>query len=173
VLALAASSGSGLVCSVACGFFAASAGVLTKVAFDSNKVQQSCQFIANVAAAATDKISHDDDVFFLVDCTNRQVELVAQVVLVSLLVLCNLLMFKYFNAALQLADTTIVASITCTASNFIFTALYGWWLFEENLNTSWWIGTSLVILGAFLIASDNDDDRKKKKKEGDKREKTD
>jgi len=122
----------GLKHSVISGFFAASAGFFGKITFDSNVL---------------DTISSSFHHFNVgpVFC---------QIVCGLALVLSNILMLQSFNRALQASKTTLEASIVNTASNFIFTAIIGYLAFSEELSLFWWSGTSLIIIGTYLISSE-------------------
>merc|ERR1719510_56942 len=78
---------------------------------------------------------------------------IIQVGLGCLMVISNILMLQTFNKALQISSTTIQVSIINTASNFIFTALIGFLAFGERLSLIWWSGTSLILIGTYVISS--------------------
>jgi len=119
----------GLKHSVISGFFAALAGFFGKITFDSNVL---------------DTISSSFHVG----------PVICQLLFGLALVLSNILMLQNFNRALQASKTTLEASIVNTASNFIFTALIGYLAFSEELSLFWWSGTSLIIIGTYLISTE-------------------
>ena len=92
------------------GLLAASAGVFTKAAGDADHL-------------ATYACSHHH--LLPVDILCRHISesvmtVIIQVMLYGLMIGSNVAMFNCFNATLQRCDTTIVASVTCTAANITF-----------------------------------------------------
>jgi len=124
----------GLKHSVISGFFAALAGFFGKITFDANVL---------------DTISSSFHVG----------PVICQILFGLALVLSNILMLQNFNRALQASKTTLEASIVNTASNFIFTALIGYLAFSEELSFFWWSGTSLIIIGTYLISTEEARDK--------------
>jgi len=119
-----------LAFSVLSGLFAALSGFLGKVTFDPGLV------IAVSILNVRTNFMH-----------------IIQVGLGCLMVISNILMLQTFNKALQISSTTIQVSILNTASNFIFTALIGFLAFGERLSLIWWSGTSMILLGTYIISS--------------------
>jgi len=74
-------------------------------------------------------------------------------------------MLQNFNKALQASRTTLEASIINTASNFVFTALIGYLAFNEELSVFWWSGTSLIIIGTYLVSTEGQEKGKEEKLE--------
>ena len=93
------------------GLLAASAGVFTKAAGDADHL-------------ATYACSHHhllQPVNILCSHFSENVRtVIIQVMLYGLMIGCNVGMFSCFNTTLQRCDTTIVASVTCTAANITF-----------------------------------------------------
>ena len=92
------------------GLLAASAGVFTKAAGDADHL-------------ATYACSHHllQPVNILCSHFTENVRtVIIQVMLYGLMIGCNVGMFSCFNTTLQRCDTTIVASVTCTAANITF-----------------------------------------------------
>ena len=103
------------------GLLAASAGVFTKAAGDSDH-------FASVACALLPE---------------NVASTVIMVVLYGLMVGCNVGMFYCFNATLQKCDTTIVASVSCTAANIMFSVRS----LLQNLLQALLLHTSFVTYG--------------------------
>lgn len=148
-------SSSGRFYSVVSGIFAATAGLFGKVAFNSEFRSNICQTLLRenefVVLEST------------LNCQNFYVNGIIQLLLFVILCVVNVLMWIFFNRALQNSSTSIEASVINTAVNFLITAGYGYFLFHESLKLSWWIGTSLVLLGSsLLICSESNLDKEKK-----------
>lgn len=67
------------------------------------------------------------------------------------MIACNAVMWTLFTKALRLCTTTLEATVTNTASNFFFTAIFGQTLFGEYLTLLWWLGTVLILFGLLLM----------------------
>ncbi|XP_015908978.1 transmembrane protein 42 [Parasteatoda tepidariorum] len=67
------------------------------------------------------------------------------------MMLSNLLMWTLFSKALVVCSTTLEATVTNTAANFFFTAVFGQVFFRESLSFLWWMGTMLIILGLVIM----------------------
>lgn len=73
------------------------------------------------------------------------------------MILSNVLMWTLFTKALRLCSTTLEASVTNTAANFFFTAIYGQVFFGESLTFIWWFGTMLIIMGLLVMHRANEE----------------
>nr|CCA16820.1 AlNc14C26G2561 [Albugo laibachii Nc14] len=62
----------------------------------------------------------------------------------------NTLMFRYFLSALQESDS-LTSTISSFSTNFVVTAIGGFWLFHEDLNIQWTFGAIVILLGMFLL----------------------
>uniref|UniRef100_A0AAV2MBG1 EamA domain-containing protein n=1 Tax=Knipowitschia caucasica TaxID=637954 RepID=A0AAV2MBG1_KNICA len=69
----------------------------------------------------------------------------------GLLFVCNAVMWTLFSKALRLSSSSARATVTTTASNFITSAVFGHFIFEETQDTLWWIGLSLTLCGLLLL----------------------
>jgi len=65
--------------------------------------------------------------------------------------LLNSLMWTCYVKSLQLTASSVVATVTNTASNFFFTAVCGWVIFGEDLSLIWWTGALLILIGLLVI----------------------
>ncbi|XP_023228935.1 transmembrane protein 42-like [Centruroides sculpturatus] len=86
-------------------------------------------------------------------CNN--VLLLVQIGFFLLMLLSNALMWTLFTKALQLCATTLEATVTNTAANFFFTAIFGQVFFGETLTFLWWLGTMMIIVGLLLMHKGN------------------
>ncbi|XP_041375934.1 transmembrane protein 42-like [Gigantopelta aegis] len=65
--------------------------------------------------------------------------------------LCNGLMLTLFSKSLQLCPSSVEATVTNTAANFIVTAVASLALFGDRLPLLWWLGASLILTGLVFI----------------------
>ncbi|CAH1779827.1 unnamed protein product [Owenia fusiformis] len=85
----------------------------------------------------------------------------------GMIFLFNAIMWTLFTKSLQKCSSSLVATVTNTASNFFTSALLGKLLFGEILTLRWWCGASMIVLGLLLIhrgspKSKESDDKGKK-----------
>ncbi|KAM6275259.1 transmembrane protein 42 [Spheniscus humboldti] len=64
---------------------------------------------------------------------------------------CNAVMWTVFAKALRLSSSSATASVTTTASNFIFSAILGKLLFGETWTPLWWVGLAMTLCGLMLL----------------------
>ena len=156
-----------MMSAVITGLLAASAGVFTKAAGDADHL-------------ATYACSHHHLLPVDILCrhfSESVMTVIIQVMLYGLMIGSNVAMFNCFNATLQRCDTTIVASVTCTAANITFSvrkysihsfmisildsfppspqAFFGHVVFGEVLTFKWFAGAVLVVMGAFLLMNED------------------
>ncbi|XP_046373855.1 uncharacterized protein LOC124147245 [Haliotis rufescens] len=65
--------------------------------------------------------------------------------------LCNGLMWTLFTKSLQLCSSSVEATVTNTAGNFLVTALVSRLMFQERLPVLWWLGSCCILIGLLLI----------------------
>ncbi|KAL3860749.1 hypothetical protein ACJMK2_010824 [Sinanodonta woodiana] len=63
----------------------------------------------------------------------------------------NALMWTFYTKSLQFCRSTVEATVTNTAANFLLTAVIGFMLFGEHLSVKWWLGSCLILTGLWLI----------------------
>ncbi|XP_021709877.1 transmembrane protein 42 [Aedes aegypti] len=95
---------------------------------------------------------------------NKELEFLAQVLCIVIMVLLNACVWRFFVKALHTNGGTLVASLVSAATNYTVSALLGWLIFGERTSVLWWIGTALVLSGLLLIVNDDEDNRDKAKK---------
>nr|XP_055066834.1 transmembrane protein 42a [Misgurnus anguillicaudatus] len=69
----------------------------------------------------------------------------------GLLFTCNAVMWTFFAKALRHSSSSARATVTTTASNFIFSAFLGHVIFGETHANLWWIGIILTLTGLLVL----------------------
>ncbi|XP_054258283.1 transmembrane protein 42 [Macrosteles quadrilineatus] len=91
--------------------------------------------------------------FGLID--NEVAQYIVSALCLVLMIICNAAVWTFFVKALQESPSTFIPTISVAAVNYISSALIGWLLFGESVSTMWFVGTSLIIGGLALLASDS------------------
>jgi hypothetical protein len=60
-------------------------------------------------------------------------------------------MWTLFTKALARGTSTTQVSIINTSSNFMITAILGFFIFTESLPPLWWVGAALLVAGNVII----------------------
>jgi len=60
-------------------------------------------------------------------------------------------MWALFTKALARGTSTTQVSIINTSSNFMITAILGFFIFTESLPLLWWVGAALLVAGNVII----------------------
>jgi len=136
----------GQLYSVFSGLFASMASLCGKFAMASDEAMWLCENIVNSATGST-------DIDQQIAC--RGVIIYVRVAFFLLLLLNNAIMWTTFVKALHHSNTSLEATVTNTAANFFFTAIFGQVLFGEFLTLLWWLGTVLIIFGLLLMHAGN------------------
>ncbi|XP_069669004.1 transmembrane protein 42 isoform X2 [Periplaneta americana] len=71
--------------------------------------------------------------------------------LFALMLVFNAGVWTCFVKALQQAQSSLPATVTSTAVNYITSALIGRIVFGEATSLLWWVGATLVVSGLTLI----------------------
>lgn len=80
-----------------------------------------------------------------------------------LIILFNSIMWTLFAKALQRSKTSVEPVVITTATNFFFSALFGFIFYKETISLMWCMGATLIIIGLITISRsgvdliDNDD----------------
>ncbi|GFQ77457.1 transmembrane protein 42 [Trichonephila clavata] len=136
----------GITFSLLSGFLAATASLCGKFSMAAEKALMFCEtFMENLPSADNKKTS------FSVTPVCQNVLFITRVGFFLAMLLSNALMWTFFTKALRLSATTLEATITNTAANFLFTAVYGQVFFGETVTFLWWLGTTLIITGLTLM----------------------
>jgi len=73
----------------------------------------------------------------------------------AMMILFNSIMWTTFVKALRYSRTSLEATVTNTAANFFFTAIFSQVLFGEFLTLVWWVGTLLILFGLLVMHKGN------------------
>lgn len=66
-------------------------------------------------------------------------------------------MWSLFTTALARGTSTTQVSILNTSTNFVFTALLGFFIFSEALPPTWWAGAALLVAGNVIVGRENEE----------------
>ncbi|GAB6032696.1 hypothetical protein CHUAL_011572 [Chamberlinius hualienensis] len=138
------------------GLFASCASLSAKYAMGGEESLRLCEIIF----AAVEKQPIDSSINHYPHC--KQWSILVRLVFVCLMLLFNCLMWTTFVKALRHSRTSLQATVTNTAANFIFTALFGHLFFGEFLPLVWWLGSLLIIFGWVLMHQQQKNSRNKK-----------
>ncbi|XP_062209716.1 uncharacterized protein LOC133911479 [Phragmites australis] len=69
----------------------------------------------------------------------------------GMVILFNVTMWGCYVNSLK-ALSSLQATVTNFAANFISSGLAGYFLFDEPLPSKWFVGASLIILGVFILS---------------------
>ncbi|KAI9320250.1 hypothetical protein BX666DRAFT_1853814 [Dichotomocladium elegans] len=78
--------------------------------------------------------------------------LVVRGICFGLIFVCNSLMWALFTKALHAAPSSIQTTTVNGAVNFSVSALLGYFIFDEPLALSWWMGASMILSGTVLLS---------------------
>jgi hypothetical protein len=67
-----------------------------------------------------------------------------------MLFVVNGLMWTMFTKAMNLSNT-VTATVINSSTNYFASALFGFVLFSEPLPFKWWLGSSLILAGLFMM----------------------
>lgn len=71
-----------------------------------------------------------------------------------LMLICNANVWTLYVKALQSASSSLVATVTSTATNYILSAIIGILIFKEVTSLLWWTGIGFIISGLLLVLKD-------------------
>lgn len=131
--------------SILSGLFAAFGSLCGKFSMASEEALWLCETAYSYIDGSTHSVYPE--------CKN--VVLYIRLLFFGLTFLLNAIMWTTFLKALRYSTTSLEATVTNTAANFFFTAIFGQVLFGEFLTLVWWIGTLLIIFGLLLIHQGN------------------
>jgi len=97
---------------------------------------------------------------------SHDISLVFRCFLMLLMVLVNSIMWTTYSKALDACESSVVASVLNTISNFTLTAIMGVVFFKEGyvLSLRWPSGMALILIGLCLILHENRQDQRNTKK---------
>jgi drug/metabolite transporter (DMT)-like permease len=117
--------------SLGAGFCAAMASVFGKLAMNAEA--------AHILAA-----------HYLSEEIAEKIGLTVRVICFGCIFLSNAIMFNLFAKAMDLLGT-VQALVINTATNFFTSAVLGLLLFSEPLGWRWWLGSTFILLGVYLM----------------------
>jgi len=78
------------------------------------------------------------------------------IIYIILFIFSNVFMWRCYSKALSLSSTSIQPTIVTKTSNFLLSALVGFFFFFEPINFIWLSGFLLILIGVYLISTKND-----------------
>lgn len=126
----------GLSLAVTAGSMAASGSVCAKLAMSADVIHAKCQNL-------------------IVSSLCDQTTLYIRVLFFAMIFVCNAVMWTLFTKSLQFCTSSVEATVTNTASNFLCSALFGFLLFNEALSVKWLAGSFMILIGLMLIHRGN------------------
>ncbi|KAJ1674658.1 hypothetical protein EV182_002828 [Spiromyces aspiralis] len=121
------------------GTFAALASLCAKIMVDT-KMDTAAQLVRDLFG--------DVDSYYL--------NLGSRAVMLSLVAVCNGLMWLFFTKALRFSSSSTRVTLIQIITNFIVTAILGSYVFGDVLSVQWWFGASLIAVGFTVISSPKD-----------------
>ncbi|XP_034029777.1 transmembrane protein 42-like [Thalassophryne amazonica] len=117
------------------GFLGASASLCAKLALGADYLKDLCE------SGLTHEGHH------VCDWLRLPLRLLCGVLLFT----CNAVMWTVFSKALRHSSSSAKATVTTTASNFVFSAFLGRLIFGESHAALWWVGISLTLCGLMVL----------------------
>lgn len=137
---------------VAAGICAALASIFAKLAVASNAVTDLCtkslHSVLNWTTSPDDSDGPHENSSVMDLCSSAT--LIIRLLCFGLMFASNAVMWTLFVRSLQ-STSSVIATITNTASNIFFTAVSGYVIFGEELPVTWWIGAALIVAGLVLM----------------------
>ncbi|KAK1427266.1 hypothetical protein QVD17_15949 [Tagetes erecta] len=85
----------------------------------------------------------------------------SQLVRYGMVVLCNVMMWGCYVSSLK-ALSSLQATVTNFATNFLSSGLAGFFLFEEPLSPKWFAGALLIVAGVFILSKSSVEEKTNK-----------
>ncbi len=87
--------------------------------------------------------------------TNSDSILIYSIRLISIAfsILSNIFMWIFYSKSLQLSTNSLVPTALNKLCNFICSAVFGYFLFSENINLNWFIGIVFLTVGILILNS--------------------
>ncbi|XP_018009507.1 transmembrane protein 42-like [Hyalella azteca] len=133
----------GQVYAIISGVYAALGAMFGKLAMTSHEAIDLCTDILVLSAVADPHVP----------CNNWGLWL--RIAAFLLMVTMNTLMFVVLTKAFRFCSTSIEATITSAAANFLFTGILGKGLFGEEVTGVWWLGLVFILCGLMLLHHTN------------------
>lgn len=139
------------------GFLGAAASCFAKFAFDPELqvvdwVHSSCPsaFYENRPTASEQQLSAVRTTVLLTVC--KAAELAPRGLFLLAMIACNAAMLSSFLQGMQ-ESGSVAGTALSSSANFATSALLGALLFSERFPVQWWLGFSMVVTGAMLLAT--------------------
>ncbi|XP_076112536.1 uncharacterized protein LOC143080537 isoform X1 [Mytilus galloprovincialis] len=157
----------GLTLAVMAGVMASLGSTFAKLAMSGDIVLSYCLLLAGNDKCQQISVYIQVLFFLMIFVCNGvystfQISVYIQVIFFLMIFVCNGVMWTFFTKSLQYCSSSVEATVTNTASNFLFTAFVGLLLFDETLTLRWWFGSLLILLGLMLINRGNLKDEQRK-----------
>uniref|UniRef100_A0A1A9WCU2 EamA domain-containing protein n=1 Tax=Glossina brevipalpis TaxID=37001 RepID=A0A1A9WCU2_9MUSC len=68
-----------------------------------------------------------------------------------LMILCNLLNWRYFIKALQISEQTLFTTVLTTATNYVVSFILGAFIYREPITFLSILGASLILIGLLFL----------------------
>ena len=127
--------------SILAGFFGALASVFGKFAFSNDSILVA--FVEQSCLQTTLLPSHGTGVCAYVVYAFRAL-------MFLIMGWVNAMMFHYAFKAMN-TEGSLSGTVTTTSCNFLFTALLGYFLFQEDLSPMWFGGAACIAVGIYLV----------------------
>lgn len=122
------------------------------------KINVAYSFLAGFFACLVSlliKLTFNIDNYTVIE--NQNLKFVIQIVLVIISFLCNSFMWLFFSKSLEKSFTSLYSTSLNKLSNFIFSALLGFFILNENINiTRWSFGITILSIGILILGQQSD-----------------
>ncbi|XP_076943665.1 uncharacterized protein LOC143613983 [Bidens hawaiensis] len=85
-----------------------------------------------------------------------------QLIRYGMVILFNVMMWGCYVKSLK-ALSSLQATVTNFATNFLSSGLAGFFLFEEPLSPKWFAGALLIVVGVFILSKSSVEEEKTRK----------
>ncbi|KAK7147017.1 hypothetical protein R3I94_009760 [Phoxinus phoxinus] len=132
-------------------FYASIAGFLAALASSSAKLSLGADYLKGVCETGLIWIDGQGSTTGVDTTACDWLHIPLRLLCGGLLFTCNAVMWTFFAKALRHSSSSARATVTTTASNFIFSAFLGHVIFGETHATLWWVGIILTLTGLLVL----------------------
>ncbi|KAI3738043.1 hypothetical protein L2E82_28061 [Cichorium intybus] len=79
----------------------------------------------------------------------------------AMVIFFNVVMWGCYVNSLK-ALSSLQATVTNFATNFLFSGLAGFFLFDEPISLKWFAGALLIVVGVFILSRSSNEEKKSK-----------
>ncbi|XP_059226783.1 uncharacterized protein LOC131998500 isoform X2 [Stomoxys calcitrans] len=79
---------------------------------------------------------------------------IVKILPIAVMILCNVLNWRYFLKALQLAEQTLTATVLTSASNYVVSFILASMIYKEPITLLSTVGTTLIITGLWFLCDE-------------------